>query len=163
MTEQSPTVGALLRSAREERGMAVAEVAERTRIRSTLIREIEVDDFGGCGGRVYARGHVRAIAAVVGLDPAPVLAEFDRAYADPSALSTMTAPQPLPTLPTPSTKARAREMARAQRSGPNWVSAMIAVAVLITLLVVASSVLALVQGRHRPQPQAGAAPPPPRR
>jgi cytoskeletal protein RodZ len=55
-------------------------LAAATRIRATLIRSIEADDFSLCGGDVYARGHIRSIARVLGVDPEPLLAEFDVAH-----------------------------------------------------------------------------------
>lgn len=80
---ESRSVGAMLRVAREEQGLSVNDIAESTRIRSALIREIESDNFFGCGDTFYARGHLRSIAVTVGLDPAGVLAQFD-AVAGPS-------------------------------------------------------------------------------
>jgi hypothetical protein len=59
--------------------LTVAQVSQRTRIRETIIRDIERDDFSSCGGDFYARGHIRAIARVVGIDPAPLIAEYDAA------------------------------------------------------------------------------------
>ena len=81
-----PSVGALLAAARAERGLSVEDVSATTRIRATLIREIEADRFEPCGGIAYARGHVRNIAAVVGLDPGTAVATFDRDHADPERL-----------------------------------------------------------------------------
>ena len=52
------SVGSELSAAREQAGMTLAQVADRTRIRSTLIAGIEADDFSLCGGDVYARGHI---------------------------------------------------------------------------------------------------------
>lgn len=79
-SDQSTSVGAMLRAARERQGLSVNDIAERTRIRSTLIREIESDNFFGCGDTFYARGHVRSIAVTVGVDPGVALAEFDAAH-----------------------------------------------------------------------------------
>jgi cytoskeletal protein RodZ len=45
-------------------------------IRTKLIHDIEDDDFRSCGAPVYARGHVRAIARTVGIDPSSVLDEM---------------------------------------------------------------------------------------
>jgi transcriptional regulator with XRE-family HTH domain len=73
------SIGAALAQAREGSGLTVAQVSQRTRIRETIIRDIERDDFSSCGGDFYARGHVRAIARVVGLDPAQLIAEYDAA------------------------------------------------------------------------------------
>ena len=54
--------------------MSVDDLAERTRIRPHVIEAIEVDDFSSCGGDVYARGHLRALARVLGVDPEPIIA-----------------------------------------------------------------------------------------
>jgi cytoskeletal protein RodZ len=59
--------------------MSIEDVAADTRIRATLIRAIEADDFSLCGGAVYARGHIRSIARFLGIDAAPLIAEFDAA------------------------------------------------------------------------------------
>ncbi len=77
-------IGAALAEARGHEGLTVAQVSQRTRIRETIIRDIERDDFSSCGGDFYARGHIRAIARVVGLDAAPLIAEYDSAR-EPSA------------------------------------------------------------------------------
>ena len=73
------SIGQTLASAREKAGLTVEQVAAATRIRRTLVMDIERDDFASSGGDFYARGHVRTIAQKVGLDPAPLLAEFDAA------------------------------------------------------------------------------------
>ncbi len=88
------TVGVMLRTARESAGLSVADIAERTRVRATLIREIEADDFAGCGASFYARGHVRSIATTVGLDPGPVLSQFDVQHG--SQAPAMLTDRPLP-------------------------------------------------------------------
>ncbi len=72
-------IGGALAEARSEAGLSVTEVSQRTRIRATIIRDIERDDYAACGGDFYARGHIRAIAKVVGADPVPLIAEYDAA------------------------------------------------------------------------------------
>ena len=76
------SIGATLAEARQGAGLTVAEVSARTRIRESLIRAIEHDEFDGCGGDVYARGHIRAIAAVVGADPEWLISEYDAPLPD---------------------------------------------------------------------------------
>lgn len=71
------TVGARLRAARESAGLSVADVAAATRMRATIIEAMEADDFSLCGGDVYARGQLRMMAPIVGLDPDDVAADFD--------------------------------------------------------------------------------------
>ncbi|MDQ1702553.1 MAG: hypothetical protein QOF57_1805 [Frankiaceae bacterium] len=74
------SVGQSLSAAREASGLTVDALSASTRIRATLIRAIEADDFSLCGGDVYARGHIRSIARVLGVDAEPLLAEFDTAH-----------------------------------------------------------------------------------
>ncbi|MBX6388558.1 MAG: helix-turn-helix domain-containing protein [Frankia sp.] len=77
------TAGTMLASARMAAGLSVDEVSARTRIRATLIRQMEQDDFSGVGGAVYARGHIRSIARTLGIDPEPVLAAYNATHAPP--------------------------------------------------------------------------------
>ena len=74
------SIGGALADAREQAGLSVLQVSERTRIRPSIIRNIEADDYSECGGDFYARGDIRSIAEVVGADPAPLIQEYDRAY-----------------------------------------------------------------------------------
>ncbi len=76
-------IGGALAEARSEAGLTVDQVSERTRIRATIIRAIERDDYAICGGDFYARGHIRAIARVVGTDPAPLIEQYDIAHSPP--------------------------------------------------------------------------------
>ncbi|MFL6113864.1 MAG: RodZ domain-containing protein [Catenulispora sp.] len=71
----SQVLGHRLFLARQHAGLAIEDVAAFTRIRPGMVREIEAGDFWHCGGDFYARGHVRAIAKCVGVDPEPLLAE----------------------------------------------------------------------------------------
>lgn len=76
--ESAPTgVGPKLARAREAAGLSVAELSRLTRIREPVIHAIEHDDFSISGGDFYARGHVRNIARAVGLDPEPLVQEYD--------------------------------------------------------------------------------------
>jgi cytoskeletal protein RodZ len=74
------SIGEVLAEARHQAGLSVLQVSEQTRIRPTIIRGIEADDYSVCGGDFYARGDIRIIAEVVGADPQPLIAEYDRAY-----------------------------------------------------------------------------------
>ncbi len=111
------SLGSELSAAREQAGLTLEDVAERTRIRRTVIARIEADDFSLCGGDVYARGHIRTLAKVAGIDPEPLVAEFDRQHepGGPSAAEVFEADTHV-----------ARE-----RRGPNWTAAMAAVVVLL--------------------------------
>jgi cytoskeleton protein RodZ len=76
-----PVIGPKIMHAREMLDMTIEELSERTRIRPHVIEAIEVDDFGPCGGDFYARGHLTAIARVLGLTLEPLVKEYDERYA----------------------------------------------------------------------------------
>jgi hypothetical protein len=93
--EDGVTVGEALAAARGAAGLTVEEVSERTGIREVVIRGIERDDFNSLGGALYVRGYLRAIARAVGLDPQPLIREFDAGRS--------TAPGAPPQVETPTT------------------------------------------------------------
>ena len=72
-----PTLGMALRAAREQAGATIEQVSAETRLRATVIRDLESDSFRSSGGTVYARGHVKSIARALNIDPAPLLSLFD--------------------------------------------------------------------------------------
>ena len=76
------TVGEALAEARYQAGLTVDEVSERTRIREAVIRCIEQDDYGACGGDLYVHGYVRAIAGAIGIDAQPLIREYDLGRAE---------------------------------------------------------------------------------
>jgi cytoskeletal protein RodZ len=80
------SIGATLADARRQAGLTVTEVSQQTRIRESIIRDIEQGDFTACGGDFYARGHIRSIAGVVGTDPAPLISEYDAEHGPPGSL-----------------------------------------------------------------------------
>jgi cytoskeletal protein RodZ len=116
------SVGQELAKAREERRLSVEDVAADTRIRSTLIRAIEADNFDLCGGSVYARGHIRSIARVVGVDPEPLIADYDSSHESAAPPLTIAA-QPTDH----------QAVARSERHGPNWAAAMVVALVVVCL------------------------------
>src|SRR5262249_14162311 len=91
----SVAIGETLARQRQEAGLTCTQVSVRPRIRETVVRGIERDDFSLCGGNFYARGHVRSIARVIGIDPEPLVREFDDTHGgSPEALSAVTAFEP---------------------------------------------------------------------
>lgn len=117
------TLGESLRAAREAANLTVEDVSRSTRIRGQLIRNIESDDFTACGGAVYARGHIRSIAAAVGVDPAPLIAEFDAEHGGVEG-------------PAPREIFEHEVLAIPDRKGPNWTAAMAAAAALAVIVAV---------------------------
>jgi len=63
------TLGSTIRDAREAARLSLESLSESTSIRMGLLTEMENNNFSHCGGDTYARGHLRNIAAKVGIDP----------------------------------------------------------------------------------------------
>jgi transcriptional regulator with XRE-family HTH domain len=75
------SIGEALAEARHRKGLTVAEVSHYTRVRESIIRAIERDDYLRSGSDTHARGDIRAIAVALGVNPDPLIAEFDETYA----------------------------------------------------------------------------------
>lgn len=75
------TIGDQLKAARDERGLTLVDVAKRIRVRERVIAEIESDSYKSVGGIAYARGHIRTLAQIYGMDVNALLAEFDSLHA----------------------------------------------------------------------------------
>ena len=127
-----PVVGPELHAARTRLGLTVDQLAERTRIRPHVIESVEVDDFAPCGGDFYARGHLRTLARVLGIDVAPLLAAYDERYADAPINPRRVFEAELAT--------GSHGSIRGTRGGPNW-SVLVAT---VMALVLAWSVARLV-------------------
>jgi cytoskeletal protein RodZ len=79
-------IGDTLAEARRQAGLTLTQVSQQTRIRESIIRSIEQNDFSSCGGDFYARGHIRSIAGVVGVDPVPLIREYDEEHGAPGGM-----------------------------------------------------------------------------
>ncbi len=131
------SIGAILSQARREAGLSVAQVSERTRVRETIIRGIERDDYSACGGDFYARGHIRSIARVVGTDPAPLIEEYDATLGAPEEITAAEALGP------------AMPIKAAARRRPNWTAVL-----ALTLLAVVGFAGYRLVSDPRPTPAA---------
>jgi hypothetical protein len=80
------SIGDSLAEARRQAGLTITQVGQQTRIRESIIRGMEADDFSGCGGDFYARGHIRSIATVIGLPAEPLIREYDAEHGPPGAM-----------------------------------------------------------------------------
>jgi cytoskeleton protein RodZ len=85
VTEPRPApdalIGPLIAAARNRARLSIDTLSERTRIRPHILECIEVDDFEACGGDFYARGHLRMLARIFGLDAQELLDLYDDHYA----------------------------------------------------------------------------------
>ena len=121
---EDPVIGPELAAARTRLGLTVDQLADRTRIRPHVIEAVEVDDFEPCGGDFYARGHLRTLARVLGIDVAPLLASYDERYAHAPINPRRVFEAELAT--------GAHGSIRGTRGGPNW-SVLVAVVMALVL------------------------------
>ena len=77
------TFGARLRSQRERQQVALAAIAEETKISVALLEGLERDDLSRWPGGLFRRAYVRTYAQKIGLDPEQVVREFIELYPDP--------------------------------------------------------------------------------
>lgn len=70
------SVGEALVAARIRAGLTTEEVSARSLIRESVVAAMERDDYEACGGPVYVNGYIRAVAAAIGVDPLPLIAEY---------------------------------------------------------------------------------------
>jgi len=148
------SIGDVLAQARSQAGLTITQVSQRTRIRETIVRGIEHDDFSACGGDFYARGHIRSIARVVGADSEPLIHEYDTTHGAPQAIRAADVFEP------------ATPIKLKERRRPNWSVAMIIVLALVVGYGVYRAVDAVASpGSHAPvaappshHPSAAAAP-----
>ena len=77
MSLENLTLGSELRTARKAAGYTTAQIAEITRIRESLIKDLESDNFESCGGYAYARLTIRAMAKVINLNSDSLMSKFE--------------------------------------------------------------------------------------
>lgn len=126
-------VGATLREERLRRQLTLGEIARQTKISERFLKAIESEDFGILPGVVFTRNFVRQYAALVEMDPSPLLAalpSFD-----------------LETAPLPSPPQRSRQSSW----DPRWNSAFASIA--WTVLAAGAAVAAYVHFNRHVHPQ----------
>jgi len=108
----------MLRAERERRGYSVQHAAEEMHLDVRVIEALEANRFEELGAPVYARGHLRKYASILGLSPATVLSRYE-------ALGGMPVdPTPIPTtLATPVRVVERRRMSKV----PLWIAAAIVI------------------------------------
>ncbi|MFF2406824.1 helix-turn-helix domain-containing protein [Streptomyces sp. NPDC058092] len=116
--DDRPSIGRVLQQTRIAAGLTVEEISSSTRVRIPIVHAIEEDDFSRCGGDVYARGHIRTLARAVGIDPEPLVSQYDAEHGGRPA-------------PTPAAPLFEAERIRSEPRRPNWTAAMVAAIVAV--------------------------------
>jgi cytoskeletal protein RodZ len=78
------SLGALIAKTRTDARLTVEDLSKLTNIPTTLLRDMENNNFAKCGGETYARGHLRNIASKVGIDERIFLDLFESEVTAPA-------------------------------------------------------------------------------
>ncbi len=73
---QRPVAGERLAEARRERQIGVHEVAKRLHLDDVKVRALERNDFDVLGAPVFAKGHLRKYAELVGIEKDDIIADY---------------------------------------------------------------------------------------
>ncbi|MFB2726285.1 RodZ domain-containing protein [Shewanella mangrovisoli] len=64
------TLGTVLRTAREQMGLSIADTAVKLHLRPGIVENLEADDFSNISSSTYVRGYVKNYARMLGVDNA---------------------------------------------------------------------------------------------
>jgi transcriptional regulator with XRE-family HTH domain len=78
--------GARMRHHREQQKVSLATVADRTKIKASLLEALERDDISHWPPGIFRRAYIRAYAAAIGLDPDLVTRQFLEVYPEPAEI-----------------------------------------------------------------------------
>ena len=77
MSEPAAPPGARLKAEREHRGLSAQKAADEMHLDRWVIDALEADDYKRIGPTVYAKGHLKKYAALLGLPAAEILAGYE--------------------------------------------------------------------------------------
>jgi cytoskeleton protein RodZ len=77
MTLTAALPGTKLKAERERRGLSAQKAADEMHLDRWVIDALETDDYQRIGPTVYAKGHLKKYAALLGLPAAEILAGFE--------------------------------------------------------------------------------------
>lgn len=76
--QESVKAGTILKNKREELGLTQRQIADRLRLRLSIIENIENNNFSSEQVATFTRGYLRSYARAVGLEPAQVLEALEQ-------------------------------------------------------------------------------------
>ena len=86
------TIGQQLKAAREHKGVTASQAAATTHMKVQQIEALERDDYSRLTVPTYAKGFLRLYAEYLGLDPAPLLRDYNALLSGPAAAQPAAAP-----------------------------------------------------------------------
>jgi cytoskeleton protein RodZ len=115
----------MLRVERERRGYSVQHAAEDMHLDAWVIEAIEANRFEALGAPVYARGHLRKYASLLGLSPATVIERYEALGGAPVV------PTPIPVAISAPVRVERRRVSKV----PLWIAAAIVIVAGLAWLV----------------------------
>jgi len=88
MSEPAPPPGARLKAEREHRGLSAQKAADEMHLDRWVIDALEADDYKRIGPTVYAKGHLKKYAALLGLPAAEIVAGYESRVLTPGEAAT---------------------------------------------------------------------------
>jgi cytoskeleton protein RodZ len=77
MTDPGTTTGPRLKAERERRGLSTQKAADELHLDGWVVDALEADDYERIGPSVYAKGHLKRYAALLGLPSAEIMAGYE--------------------------------------------------------------------------------------
>ena len=96
MTELAASPGPRLKAERERRGLSSHKVADELHLDGWVVDALEAEDYERIGPSVYAKGHLKRYAAMLGLPSAEIMAGYEARAPIPKAPSSQPANMRLP-------------------------------------------------------------------
>jgi cytoskeleton protein RodZ len=122
--------GALLRQAREDKGLTIEEMSAISNLTKQVIRGIESDEYADLAGLSFVRGYLKLYSKKLGVDETEVLESFDRWKAEQTG--------------GPRQAQTSNSRTQKPSTGPSRVSLVVAV-VALAGLVVAGAVISYLE------------------
>ncbi len=144
------SIGKRLRNARESKGLSLSEVSTKIRVRESILKLIENNEFEKVGADVYVRGHIRSMANFLGLDSNELMSLYPNNVDDNSDPDIPVDKIETQSLETNLSNAASLELSGGlfnpvekfkTKSGTNWSVVMAGALALITLISIGSVIV----------------------
>jgi cytoskeletal protein RodZ len=85
LTIDQNNFGSMLREAREAKGLSLEMIADKLKLRTSLLTLLEAGEFHQLPEGIFTRSYIQSYAKLVGLDAAPFVQVYDRVSGAPPA------------------------------------------------------------------------------
>jgi cytoskeleton protein RodZ len=83
MSEAAATLGQRMKAERERKGLSAQKVADELHLDAWVVDALESGDYARVGPSVYAKGHLKRYAEILGLPPAEIVEAYSSQPAEP--------------------------------------------------------------------------------